>query len=29
LIPVVFVWGWLGWWLARHEERKRVEQAQA
>ena len=29
LIPVAFVWGWLGWWLARQEERKRVEQAQA
>jgi AAA family ATP:ADP antiporter len=29
LIPVAFVWGWLGWWLARQEERKRAEQAHA
>ncbi len=28
LIPVAFVWSWLGWWLARQEERKRLEQIQ-
>jgi len=28
LIPVVFAWGWLGWWLARQEERRRLEHPQ-
>jgi len=28
LIPVVFAWGWLGWWLARQEERTRLEHPQ-
>jgi AAA family ATP:ADP antiporter len=28
LIPVAVVWGCLGWWLARQEERKRLEPPQ-
>jgi AAA family ATP:ADP antiporter len=25
LIPLSLVWAWLGWWLAKQEERKRLE----
>jgi AAA family ATP:ADP antiporter len=27
LIPLSVVWAWLGWWLAKQEERQRLEQA--